>query len=205
DALGELRLAVDRGRCARTAGTPLDLLPGREEGFQLALEGLPGELLPDGPNDHPTCVLRQDLPRERTEPRTLLAILDLARNADVVRLRHVDEESAGEGDVCRNPWTLGPDRLLRDLDEKRLSFLDEVLDGWVAARSAASRTILGALRGRLLLVVIVPVLSLARDVGDVEEGGLLRADIHEGGLDPGEDGLDASQVGEVGRAAWRQG
>src|SRR5690606_23695578 len=78
DAAGQLGLAVDQHGRTRAARPPLDLLPRVEERLELPLEDLAGQLLADGADDDAAGVLRQDLARERTQPRALFPVLDLA-------------------------------------------------------------------------------------------------------------------------------
>jgi hypothetical protein len=58
----------------------------------------------------------------------LLATLDLATDADLGSVRHVDEKTAGEGDLRGDTAALGADRLLGDLHRERLALLENVLN-----------------------------------------------------------------------------
>src|SRR5690606_39531204 len=106
------------------------------ERLQFPLEDLAGQLLADGADDDAAGIVRQDLPRERAQPRALFPILDLAAVADVLGVRHVDEEPAGQRDLRGDAGPFGPDRLLGALDDDTLPFLDPLLDERVAARLA---------------------------------------------------------------------
>ena len=53
-------------------------------------------------------------------------------------VRDVYHETAGEGDLRCDPWSLGADRLLGDLDQDFLSTLDLVLDRRVPAGTATA-------------------------------------------------------------------
>ena len=89
----------------------------------------------------------------RTMPRSraaLVARLDLARHADVIDRRHEDQEAARHRDVRGEARALGAERLLDDLDEDFLPFLEQVFDVAprdgpgrpdVASRTAASRSL----------------------------------------------------------------
>src|SRR5690606_10520365 len=168
DAARQLCLAVDERGRSRAAGPALDLLPGAVERLELTLEDLAGQLLADSPDDDATGALGDDLLGEGPEAGSLLAVLDLAADADMVGVGHEDEEPARERDLRGHAWPLGADRLLRRLDVDLFALLDQVLDRRVAP---------GAALVVVVLVVIVPV--VVHDVRDVEEGGLVRADVDE--------------------------
>ena len=46
----------------------------------------------------------------------------------------------------------------------------------------------------VVVLLFVVVLIVVDQVGDVEEAGLLRTDVHEGGLDAGDDRIDPAQI-----------
>src|SRR5690606_30852696 len=73
-----------------------------------------------------------------------------------------------------------------DLDEGALSFLEQLLDGRVATRPGLAVAV--------VLVVVLVGRGVASHVRDVEKRRLLGADVHEGGLDPWQDGLDLAEV-----------
>ena len=58
----------------------------------------------------------------------LLVLLDPARDADVIHGGHEDQMPAGQGDVRGDPGPLGADRILDDLHDDLLAFLQKVLD-----------------------------------------------------------------------------
>ena len=62
------------------------------------------------------------------QPAALVARLDLARHADVIDGRHVDQEPAGQAQVRRDAGALGAERLLDDLDDDFLALLQQVFD-----------------------------------------------------------------------------
>src|ERR1019366_6678030 len=63
----------------------------------------------------------------QTEP--LFVARNLARDADVVHRRHVHQEAAGQGDVRGDARALLPQRLLGDLHDDLLPFLEQIADG----------------------------------------------------------------------------
>ena len=62
------------------------------------------------------------------QAQALFVARDLARDADVLERRHVDHEAARQGDVRRDARALLAERLLRDLDDDFLAFLQQVAD-----------------------------------------------------------------------------
>ena len=54
---------------------------------------------------------------------------DLARHADVIDGRHVDQEAAGQGNVRGDAGALLSQRLLGDLDDDLLAFAQQIADG----------------------------------------------------------------------------
>ena len=87
------------------------------------------------------------------EALPLLVVLDPARDADMARLRHVDDGAAGNGHEGRDAGPLGAERLLRDLDEDLLTAPQQLLD----RRSGRVQTRLGL---RLLDVEVDGVVFL---------------------------------------------
>ena len=81
-----------------------------------------------GPDDHAAGILGQQLGDHLPQLRPLLPALDLPAHAHLRGVRHVDQESAGQGDLRRHPAPLGADRLLGDLDREGLALLEDVLD-----------------------------------------------------------------------------
>ena len=69
-----------------------------------------------------------ELADDAAQPRALLARLDLARDADVIDGRHEHEEPPRHRDVRGEAGALGAERLLDDLDQDLLAFLEQVLD-----------------------------------------------------------------------------
>ena len=88
--------------------------------------------------------------------------------------RHEDDVAAGQGDVRGDPRPLGAHRLLEDLDDQLLALVEPVLDGGAAR-------LLELLGGEEVLG------QLLEDVGGVEEGVALEAEVHERRLHPRED------------------
>ena len=98
------------------------------------------------------AVLLAELLDDAAQAGPLVARFDLARDADVIDRRHEDQEAPRHGDVRGEPGALGAERLLDDLDEDFLPFLEQVLDAdfgafLVVAASRASRAVPIGARG----------------------------------------------------------
>ncbi len=99
-------------------------------------------------------------------------VLDALGDADVLFLRQVDEQAAGEADLGGQARALGADRVLEHLHHQALALGEDLLD-----------------RARALAV-----LAVAPDVGHVQEGGALEADVDEGRLHAGQHAHDLAEV-----------
>ncbi len=144
----------------------------------------------------------------RTMPRSrdaLFARLDLARHADVIDRRHEHQEPPRHRHVRGEPGALGAERLLDDLDDDLLAFLQQVFD--LRLRPLAfpfpTRSV-APLAAALVLVVareLVELVERVDDVGDVEEAVALEAEVDEGGLHAGQDFRDPALVDVADDAA----
>ena len=112
---------------------------------------------------------------------------DLLRDADVLVLRQEDEQPPGDRDLRRQPRALGADRVLDHLHGERLALEDDALDR--RRRHGAGRVV--AARGAAVDV----------DVGDVQEGGALEADLDERRLHAGQHARDLAGVDVADPAA----
>src|SRR6184192_3691500 len=133
---------------SRAAATPgrapprlaLDLLPQAVQVIDLALAALLRQVFGDGADDPAARILRDQLRDEVAQLGALITILDLARDADLGRERHVDQEAAGERNLRGDARSLGPDRLFDDLNELRFAALQLVADVGQAASGGAAAT-----------------------------------------------------------------
>ena len=78
--------------------------------------------------------------RMRFRRRRSSSLGDLARDADVVDGRHVDQEAAGQRDVRGDARALLAQRLLGDLNDDLLAFLQQIGDGRRARRRGLWRS-----------------------------------------------------------------
>ena len=150
--------------------------------------------------------------KDLLEPGALVLVLDAPRDADVVDRRHVDERAPREGHVRRDAHALVRDLVLRDLHDELLPLAEQLVDrrqnrlrGCLAL--ARGGRALGGSRGRLegrrgaAATEGVEVVHFLSDVGHVQEGVLLEADVHEGRLHAGQDARHAPLVDVSDRAA----
>ena len=82
----------------------------------------------------PVKLCCSELPDDAAQPGPLVARLDLAGHADVVDGRHEDEEAARDRRVAGDAGALGAERLLDDLDDHLLPFLEQLVDGELPGR-----------------------------------------------------------------------
>ena len=144
-----------------------------------------------------------ELADDAAQAAALVARLDLARDADVIDRRHEHQEPPGHRHVRREARALGAERLLDDLDEDLLAFLQQVFD--LRLRRVGSSLRLSCARPPSVLVVarleLLELLERVDDVGDVEEAVALEAEVDEGRLHAGQDFRDPALVDVADDAA----
>jgi hypothetical protein len=180
DAPGEAGFPLEQRRRAADEGLlSVDLAPELQEGLDLAAEVLLGHALRYGPNDDAAGILRQQLGDHLPELGPLLPALDLPAHPHLGSVGHVDQESAGEGDLGGDPAALGADGLLGHLHREGLSLLEDVLD--VGQRAARRDLALPRFSAVPLTAVSVaspapPPVAPATPVGTPFSGSLLHHD-----------------------------
>ena len=112
------------------------------------------------------------------QPLALL-VVEPARDADALALGHVDEVAAGDRELHRQARALRLQRVLDRLDEDLLARLEQLGDALALAAGAAAAGHLDAGDD---------------DVVGVQEAVLLQADVHERGLEAGQDVVDLALV-----------
>jgi hypothetical protein len=152
------RLAVARhGGFGKRPGVLQDLRPAPPQIGHVGDEILVGCLFRHGPDDEAAALVGA---HEALHPFSQQHALGLAgyalRDADMRVLRQVDQQAAGNADLGRETCTLGADRILQDLHQQHLAFVEVFLDRLDAVFAAR-----------------LP------QVGDVQEGGALEADVDE--------------------------
>jgi hypothetical protein len=106
----------------------------------------------------------------RAQRLALGFLLDLLRDADVLVLRQVDQHAAGDRDLGRQARALGADRILDHLHGQHLAVEQDLLDR-VGRHCCCHCAAIAAVVG-----------TGFPDVGHVQEGGALQADVDEGRL-----------------------
>src|SRR5262249_27556403 len=137
-----------------------------------------------------------EITHDASEAAALFARLDLARHADVVDRRHEDEEPARHRHVRGQARPLGAERLLDDLDEDLLAFLQQLLDLLLRpiARAFPAASFAAVGLGFVVRFELLELFDRVDDFGDVEKAVTLEADVDEGGLHAGQDFRDAALV-----------
>ena len=138
------------------------------------------------------ALLVAELLHDAAQAVALVARLDFSGDADVVDRRHEHEKAAGERRVRGQARALGAERLLGDLDDNLLPFLQELFDLRLGCPLAA----LGAIA---MLVVVarveaVELLDGIDDVRHVEEAVALETDVNERALHAGQHFRDPAFV-----------
>ena len=205
-AEGQVHLLVEQGRRAGGFESALHLTPEPGEELDVGRDLL--GLLPfgDGADDETAGGRGQRLD-DVPEALPLGVVVDAPGDAHVPRLRHVHDVPSRERDERGDARALGAERFLGDLDEDLLPLAQHVLDGHrrlaprglavsVCARAALALVEIGdVVLGLALGQDGARVLSPARRVvAGVEEGVLLKTDVHEGSLHAGQDVGDDALV-----------
>src|SRR4051794_6906126 len=99
---------------------PLDLLPLRHEAVQLALKHLRRYVLADGPDDDAPGLFGKNILDLFLQARSLGRGADLPADADLGRVRDIDEEASGERNLGGDSRALGRNRLFGDLNQNLL-------------------------------------------------------------------------------------
>jgi hypothetical protein len=88
-------------------------------------------------------VLLAELPDDAAQPGPLVTRFDLPGHADVVDGRHEDQEPPRDRGVAGDARALGAERLLDDLDDHLLPFLEQLIDGQLPGRTVGGFVELG--------------------------------------------------------------
>ena len=161
----EARLLVDRDRRALLLAALPHVDPDLVEVIQVRQDVVLRPARGRGADDHAAAevVLLAELADNAAQARALLAAVDLPRDADVIHGRHEHQEASRQRDMTRQARALGAERLLGDLDDDVLAFLEQLFDlrlgsallAFVAVAATAAATPLrrGAGRRRTLRVL----------------------------------------------------
>ena len=148
--------------------------------LDLALEVLARGALRGGADDH-AALAHVDLLRGPPQAVALL-VLEPARHADALALRHVHEVAPGDRELHRQARALGLQRVLDRLDQDLLAGLQELGDALALAGAAAAAAAARHLDAREDHVV------------RVQEAVLVEADVDERRLEAGQDVVDLALV-----------
>src|SRR6185295_16743508 len=206
-----LLLEQDRGGARRLVALP-HLGPDLVKRVEVAEDVLLGPSRRRGADDDAAGepVRLAELADDAAEPAALLTRFDLAGDADVIDRGHEHQEPARHRDVGGEAGALGAERLLDDLDDDLLAFLEELLDLLlrpilaIALRAALRSAATVGVAAGLIVVVAGELVELDEgvdDVGDVEEAVALEAEVDEGGLHAGQDLRDPALVDVADDAA----
>ena len=146
-----------------------------EQVLQLALEIRPRGAVRRGPDDR-AAAAQIELLGLLAQPVALL-VLQAPRDADALARGRVDHVAPGDGELHREPRALGLERVLDDLDDDLLPGLEQIGDARAAAAAALGLLDAGQ-----------------HDLVDVQEPVLVEPDVDEGGLEAGQDVVDAALV-----------
>ena len=190
----EALLAVDHRRRARRLEPLARVLPDLVEVVEVAQDVGLGPAAGRGADDDAAAeaVLLAEFLDDAAQPVALVARLDLARDADVIDRRHEHEKAAGQRGVRRQARALGAERLLGDLDDDLLAFLQELFD--FRLRSAIAPLAAIAMLVFVARVEAVELLDRVDDIRDVEKPVALEADVNERALHAGQHFRDPALV-----------
>ena len=176
----QVGLLEDHLRRLRLLGALLEHVVELVEVLDLALEVLARGALGRGADDH-AALAEVDLLRGPAQAVALL-VVQPPRHADALALGHVHEVAPGDRELHRQARALGLQRVLDRLHQDLLVRLEE-------------------LRDPLALAAATPAAAASRDldaredhVVRVQEAVLVDSDVHEGGLEAGEDVVDLALV-----------
>ena len=123
----EVALPIESGGCVLRFHRGDQVLPNPCQIPEITFQDLLRLVRPSSPNDQPhlggTAERGGDLP----ETITLFWVLDLARDSRPRHPEHQDQKSSLQGDKGGRGGALTADRLLRDLNQQRLAFTQNVL------------------------------------------------------------------------------
>src|SRR4029453_12869977 len=180
------RLAVEHRGRAHLVLADLDVVPDLGQVADVGLQVRVAGALAGGADDEAE-VARPDALHDLPQPPPLAVGVDAPGDAHALRPGRQHQVAPRDRDVRGDARALGTDRLLRDLHQDLLPFLQQRAD--VGGRDAAVAAPAAATAA--LAVLALDALDVLDVVARVEEGGLLEADVDEGGLHAGEDARHA--------------
>ena len=131
-ALHDIQIVVQQQRRGFALGLGADVLPQLVEELHVAGDLFLGAALGGGAGDESACRSGTASLQDALQAQTFLVARDLARDAHVLERRHIHHVAARQGDVRGDARALLPQRLLGDLDDDLLPFLEQIADGRLA-------------------------------------------------------------------------
>ena len=170
---GQRQIVVDQTDLGRRRTALADPAPELGQKGHIAKQRLLGHAVSRGARDEAALALvRIDVAlQDVAQTAPLVLVLDLLRDPGARQGRHADQITRGHRDVGRQPRTLGAQRILHDLHHEPIALVHQLVD-LIAARHALR----------------------SHDVGGMEEGGPIQADVHERRLHPGQHPTDSTLV-----------
>ena len=145
-ALHQVEVVIDQRRRLAVLGAVLDLGPQMLQEADVGAQIFFLDVGRGGANDEaaqPVLALAGD---DALQALALFVGGDLARDADVIHRRHVNQEASGQRDVAGDARALLADGLLGNLDQDLLPFLQQVGDERLITIAAACARCYGAIR-----------------------------------------------------------
>ena len=178
DAHREIGFLEDQRRSRRLGHTALEHLTELEQVEELALQVGSSGALGRGADDR-AGALQIQLLSLLAKPLPL-ALVEPPGDADALPVGGIDHVAPGDREVHRQARALGLQRVLDHLDDDLLTGLEQICD--LPALAALPASTPGRLDAR------------QHDLVDVQEPVLLETEVHEGGLEAGEDVVHAALV-----------
>ena len=181
----EIALRVQRAGSAGRTHASLHGLPEALEINGVSLQFSLGAVEASSAQDEAETCWQFKAVQDAAHFAALIFVFHLAAHADFVHLRHHHQQSAGNGDIACERWTLGADALLEDLHDDFLAALECFLN----RRTIAACNLLANALGALLAGEV-----LRMQIADMEEAVLAFAEVDERRLDGGFNIHDASLI-----------
>ena len=106
---------------------------------------------------------------------------------------HIHQVAPRQRNVRGDARALGADRLLGNLDQDLLAFLQQFLDGR-QRRAFFASFLIGLLMTVADLDIVLYGFHLIKHIGDIEKGRFFQANVNEGRLHPWQDADDATAI-----------
>ncbi len=181
----KIALRVENARRASRRRSLLEDIPQALEIREIAGEFRLRAVETRSSQNEPEALGEIELIENFSHRAALVFVLDLARHADAVHVRHHHHETTGNAEVTRERGALATEAFLQHLHDHFLTLAQRFLhQGTLAPRDLATNALSALLAGEVFRVKI----------GDVQEATGAFAVVDERGLDRGLDVRDASLI-----------